>query len=76
MSLTEAASVTLTPEVTDLLHHAGLGDAKFELKPLSGGANNQVYRVELAEREPLVLKRYFFSAEDGRGSVSRGEVVL
>jgi hypothetical protein len=66
MSLTEAASVTLTPEVTDLLRHAGLGQGRFELIPLAGGANNQVYRVEFGERPPLVLKRYFFSPADGR----------
>jgi Phosphotransferase enzyme family len=66
MSLTEAANVTLTPEVTDLLHQAGLGHVRFELIPLSGGANNQVYRIELGDRAPLVLKRYFFSPEDRR----------
>jgi hypothetical protein len=66
MSLTEAANVTLTPEVTDLLHQAGLADVRFVLIPLSGGANNQVFRIEFGDRPPLVLKRYFFSAEDRR----------
>jgi hypothetical protein len=66
MSLTEEASVTLTPEVTDLLREAGVEHARFELVPLSGGANNQVYRVEFGGRPPLVVKRYFFSAEDRR----------
>jgi hypothetical protein len=63
MSLPEAALVLA---VRGLLEQAGLGGARFELVPLSGGANNQVYRIEGGEHPPLVLKHYFYSAEDPR----------
>jgi hypothetical protein len=66
MSSPEASRVSLVPAVTDLLRQAVLDKIQFELTPLSGGANNQVYRVELAGHAPLVLKHYFSSPNDKR----------
>jgi hypothetical protein len=56
----------LVPAATDLLRQAGLENGRFNLTSLSGGANNQVYRVEWADHAPLVLKHYFSSPEDRR----------
>lgn len=36
------------------------------LTRLAGGKNNQVFRVEMAQGEPLVLKRYFSDPRDTR----------
>jgi hypothetical protein len=66
MNLPEAEHASLVPAVTGLLRQTGVDNAQFALAPLSGGANNQVYRVEFEDRVPLVLKRYFFSPEDRR----------
>ena len=62
MSSPDASDSGFREAVARLLQHAGA----FELKQLSGGANNQVYRVEMANHAPLVLKRYFHSPADTR----------
>ncbi|MBV9565684.1 MAG: aminoglycoside phosphotransferase family protein [Bradyrhizobium sp.] len=48
-----------------LAKRAGRGHAR-ALSPLSGGRNNQVYRVDMLAGAPLVLKRYFSDPRDGR----------
>lgn len=40
--------------------------APHRITRLAGGRNNQVYRLDLVEGMPLVLKRYFTDARDGR----------
>ena len=49
-----------------LILDAGIDNSLFDFVPLSGGANNQVYRLDFPHREPLILKRYFFSPADQR----------
>jgi hypothetical protein len=66
MSLPDASNASLVSAVGGLLRQAGLDEGRYDLVPLSGGANNQVYRLEFAARAPLVLKHYFFSPEDRR----------
>jgi len=42
-------------------------DRACRLERLAGGRNNRVYRIEIAgQRDPLVLKSYFYSPEDRR----------
>ena len=66
MSSPDPSAAALDPAVTTLLRQAGQGESRYKLVPLSGGANNQVYRVEFEDRVPLVLKRYYFSPDDRR----------
>jgi hypothetical protein len=61
-SLSEAALLTLAKHLTEL---AGKSHA-LALSRLDGGKNNQVYRVETANGEPLVLKHYFSDSDDYR----------
>ena len=44
---------------------AGRGPVAF-LSRLAGGKNNQVYRAEMEQGDPLVLKRYFSDPRDPR----------
>lgn len=37
-----------------------------QVSPLAGGGNNRVYKLEFADRAPLVLKIYFEAANDQR----------
>lgn len=37
-----------------------------QIKSLSGGANNRIYKLEFQDRSPLVLKQYFQHAQDLR----------
>jgi phosphotransferase family enzyme len=48
-----------------LADQAGCGSAR-NLSRLTGGKNNQVYRVDTEGGVPLVLKRYFSDPRDGR----------
>jgi hypothetical protein len=66
MSSPEAPDLPLDGPVRGLLERAGAGSGDFHLVSLSGGANNQVYRVDIPGGAPLVLKRYFFSPQDPR----------
>jgi hypothetical protein len=50
--------------VADLLHQAGLR-GEFVLRPLDGGANNKVFRVDLPETR-LLYKEYFHHPDDTR----------
>ncbi len=56
----------MIPGAKELLERVGAGRKPFQLVPLSGGANNKVFRVEMEGQAPLVLKNYFFSQEDKR----------
>jgi hypothetical protein len=63
------ADATIDPELLasarQLAAAAGRG-APSALTRLAGGKNNQVFRAEMAQGEPLVLKRYFRDARDTR----------
>lgn len=37
-----------------------------QIEPLSGGANNRVYKLEFEDRSPLILKQYFQDVRDQR----------
>ena len=52
-----------------LTEQAGFGRAR-ALSRLTGGKNNQVYRVDTEAGVPLVLKRYFSDPRDGRDRLS------
>lgn len=54
----------LLPAAADLIHSIGLR-GKFTLHPLTGGANNRVFRVE-ANGCRVLLKAYFQHADDPR----------
>jgi hypothetical protein len=66
MNSPEAPDLPLAGAVRSLLKRAGAEGGNFRLVSLSGGANNQVYRVDIPGGAPLVLKRYFFSPQDPR----------
>ena len=51
-----------------LLEHAGVG-GDFDLQPVSGGANNKVFRVETSTA-PALLKVYFHHPADPRDRLS------
>jgi hypothetical protein len=53
------------PLANHLAERAGRGQAR-SLSRLSGGKNNQVYRVDTDAGRPLVLKRYFTDSRDPR----------
>lgn len=50
----------------ELLDQAGIKEQPLSIKPLSGGANNRVYRLDFKERSPLVCKHYFQHPDDKR----------
>lgn len=66
MNASEArASDGLLALADRLADQAGCGSAR-NLSRLTGGKNNQVYRVDTEGGVPLVLKRYFSDPRDGR----------
>lgn len=62
-----SANAALLEVGRQLARQAGRGDVE-GLTRLSGGRNNQVYRVEITGGEPLALKRYFRDARDRLGA--------
>ena len=52
-------------DASPLTRAAHLGDAT-TLRPLDGGRNNRVFRVETASGTPALLKAYFHSEDDPR----------
>ena len=50
----------------DLLLQARIEEKPVSVIPLSGGANNRVYRLDFDERPPLVCKHYFQHPDDLR----------
>jgi hypothetical protein len=59
------ADGTLLALAGRLADSAGLGHAR-ALSRLTGGKNNQVYRIDVEAGAPLVIKRYFSDPRDGR----------
>src|ERR1700728_4598038 len=64
MNLPPDTTVPIPPGTADLLREIGF-TGEFSLVPLSGGANNRVYRVNGPE-SPLVLKSFYHAAGDKR----------
>lgn len=50
----------------NLLEKGGIKEKPTSITPLSGGANNRVYRLEFQERDPLIQKHYFTHPGDTR----------
>lgn len=49
-----------------LLKKIGIQEKPTAIIPLSGGANNRVYRIDFDKRKPLVYKHYFQHPDDQR----------
>ena len=60
---------TLLAFASRLTDSAGRGHAR-AISRLTGGKNNQVYRLDMEVGAPLVLKRYFSDPRDGRDRLS------
>ena len=52
--------------IQTLLQKAHIDEPPIHITPLTGGANNQVYRIDFTSRPPLVCKRYFEHPQDKR----------
>lgn len=53
-------------KIVNILRQAKISYDNFEYTPLKGGANNQVYKITIDEKQPLILKNYFHNEKDLR----------
>lgn len=53
-------------EIDSLLEKGNLRDVSYSLFPILGGANNQVFQLDIKDHPSLILKKYFFHPDDRR----------